>query len=356
MRLGPEAPLFHVTWGIWVWRVVRNEQKLCDAVADELLALAEVAQDDGVLMEAIFCKSVSNFYRGEFQDAQPGFRKANELYDEERCRMHAQFTGQNCGSCTLNYNAFNLWMLGFPDQALQSARDAVALARTLDDPFSLAFSIYHSGWMLHYLRLGEEMLQLGLEGEKLSAEQGFPLWLGLSFINQGAGRLFREQSNGPKQDEALALVRQGIDGFRATGAELHNAHAYALLASLYLEAGQPDECERELNAGFALSERCFEFCDLAELHRVRGELLLARSLENTDAARAAFAESFEIATRQGAKSWQLRTSMSLMRLAQQTGEQESARQQLQSVYDTYTEGFDSADLVEARALLDGQNP
>ena len=351
-RLGPEAPLFHVLWGFWVWNVVLNRLESCLEFANELLQLAEQSQDDGFIMEARFCLGVSLMYVGNPTESRDQLQRAFELYDEERCRFHSQFTGQICGPILLSYLSLSLWHLGFPDQALRTGQQAVDLAKELGHPFTEGFVQYHFGWLNDYFGDAQTVQRCGDEGYTISHEGGFALWETLGTLNKGVGILLQGGLSDKQADEAMQQAQSGLSGFMATGAQLHISHCYALFADLFLRSGKIDEASGELEKGFEASNKYNEVCDLAELHRLKGELLLRQSSENQTDAESCFQTAIETARQQNAKSWELRATMSLCRLWQTQEKYDEARNQLAAIYDWFTEGFDTPDLLDAKALLD----
>jgi serine/threonine protein kinase/tetratricopeptide (TPR) repeat protein len=351
-RLGPEAPLFHVLWGLWVWNVVLNRLETCLEYADEMIQLAEQAGDDGFIMEARFCRGVASIYLGNFEEGRSQLSIAFERYDEERCNFHAQFTGQNCGPLALTYLALPTWKLGYPDQALRIGQQAVDLAKEVKHPFTEAFVQYHFGWLNQICGSPQIVQECGDVGHKISYEGGFAIWEALGTLNKGAGLLLEGGLSDQQAAEAMQQAQSGLQGFMATGAELHISHCYGLFAELFLRLGKTSEAAAELERGFETAEKYNEACDLAELHRLKGELLLRQSSENQAAAECCFQAAIETAREQKARSWELRSTMSLCRLWRSQGKREEARAQLSSIYEWFTEGFETSDLVGAKNLLD----
>lgn len=150
----------------------------------------------------------------------------------------------------------------------------------------------------------------------------------------------------------MQQAQDGLTSYMATGAELHISHCHALFADLLLRLGKTDEAAIDLEKGLAASVKYNDVCDVSELQRLKGELLLRQSPENLAEAEAWFQAAIETARRQIAKSWELRATMSLCRLLQSQARHDEARGQLASVYAWFTEGFDTPDLIEAKALLD----
>jgi predicted ATPase len=347
VQIGQPQSLMAVLWGIWAWRVVREEFDPCLELADEIMKLAEDQKDDGMRMEARFVPGLTLFYRGDFAKAQQHLQAGLALYDAKRCATWSRFTGQNSGVTSRSYLALSQWCLGFPDQALQTAQDAVKLARDIKHPYSLCYALHHLGWLEQHLRLGQAV-QTSAEAELVIAtEQGFPFWKATGTLCRAAGLLLQG-----KPAVALEQAQQGLTAFLATGAALSLCHYFSYVAEAHWKLGQFDEAVREIDAALTAAAKHHNDFFRAELHRLKGEIILAQAPANHAAAEACFQDSLAVALKQQAKSWELRTSMSLGKLMCQQGRQAQARQRLASVFGWFSEGFTTPDLVEAKRLLD----
>jgi predicted ATPase len=203
--------------------------------------------------------------------------------------------------------------------------------------------------VLHQFRREAQAVQERAEAlMTLSTEQGFPYWLAFGTILRGWA--LTAQGEGA---EGIAQINQGLAAHRATGAELHRPHFLSLLAEAYGKVGQPEEGLTVLVEALEIVDNAGERNWEAELYRRKGELLLEQQGQKVGEAEACFRKALDIARRQQAKSLELRVAMSLSRLWQQQGKQEEAHQLLAEIYGWFTEGFDTADLQEAKALLTG---
>jgi predicted ATPase len=155
-----------------------------------------------------------------------------------------------------------------------------------------------------------------------------------------------------RREEALALLLKGFRAFRATGAEVRVPSYLCMLGDAYTQCARFEDAHKALNEGLEVAEKNDDRCHEAELHRLEGELLLAESPDQIPAAEDCFRRATETALRQGSKAWELRATMSLARLWQRLGRRDDAHAALAAVYSTYTEGFTTPNLVEARALLE----
>ncbi|HEX3147919.1 MAG TPA: protein kinase [Gemmataceae bacterium] len=346
-RIGDQKLQFGIMLGMWEWHIVRGDLRVCVDQAADGMALAESANDSGMLMEALFMPGVTMFYRGEFAGARACFDKALSNYDDaERTKFWTVYTGHNASVTHRCYLALALWQLGYPDQALQTAREMQELARTIGHAFTLGHALDFAAVLYHNCRLGAEAQAAGEEEIALGAEQGFPLWQALGTLHKGAGLYLQGRC-----DDALPLLLKGVSAFRATGAGIRIPRYLGVLADAYTQLGQFEDARKALEEGLAVAEKNDDRTHEAELVRLNGELLLAESTDQTADAEVCFRQAIEIARRQQSRAWELRATMSLGRLLQRQGRTEEARSALASVYGTYTEGFSTPDLVEARALL-----
>ena len=347
-RIGDEPQLFGIMLGMWEWHLVRGDLRPCVDLAADGMALAERLNDPGMLMEALFMPGATMFYRAQFADARVCYEKAVADYDDrERTRFWAAHTGHNAGVTHRCYLALALWHLGYPDQALRLDRETLELARTIGHAFSLGHAVDFTAFLYHYCRLGAEVQAAAEEEMAIATEQGFQLWHALGTLHKGAGMLLQGQ-----REEALPLLLKGFGAFRATGAEVRVPSYLSMLGDAYTQSGRFEDALKALNEGLAVAEKNDDRCHEAELHRLKGELLLAESPDQIAAAEDCFRRAIETARRQQSKAWELRATMSLARLWQRQGRRDDARAALAAVYSTYTEGFTTPDLVEAGALLE----
>jgi len=289
---------------------------------------------------------MTSFYVGELAAAHEHLERGIDLYNPQEHHSLTFVYGQDPGVACLNHSAWALWFRGYPDQALQRSQDAVTLAQELSHPFSLAFALAFSARVHIYRREVQAAQEVSEATIALCTEQGFPFWLAMASILQGWA--LAEQG---QEQAGITQMRHGLRVWRATGAALAETSYLALLAEACGEAGQAEEGLRLLAEAFAAVEQRDERYFEAELHRLQGELLLAQPAAETE-AEACFLRATQIARQQHAKSWELRAAMSLARLWQKQGRPEEARQVLDPVYDWFTEGFDTPDLIGARSLLE----
>jgi predicted ATPase len=246
-----------------------------------------------------------------------------------------------------SYAAVTLWFLGYPDQGLTRSQEAVRLAQQKAHPFSLGFALNFAA-LFHQCRREMRAVQERAEAAiSLAQEQGFPHWMAVGAILHGWALAHQGQAQ-----EGITQIQQGMMDYRATGAELARPYWLALLAEAHGTMEQPETGLTALAEALTLVDTTGERVWEPELYRLKGELLLQCSSDNHTEAETCFHHAIAIAQNQQAKSLELRAAMSLARLWQQQGKRAVAYELLAPVYGWFTEGFDTADLQEAKALLE----
>jgi len=295
-------------------------------------------------MEIIF------MHLGEFTQALEHYEKALSLYDPQNHLDDALLYVQNPGVAMRCFAAWSLWFLGQPDQASKRIREAVNLARELSEPHGLAQALFFAA-VLHQLRREERKAQEDAEAAMAVArEHGLALYQAMSTATRGWALILQG-----RQEEGIAQMGEGLAAHRLTGAEVILPHFLALLVEAFAKTGQVDEGLRVLDEALAVVHRNGERYYLAELYRIKGELLLLQARDRDEEiaqAEECFQESIKIARQQKAKSWELRAAMSLTRLYQNRNRHGEAHRLLKPIYSEFSEGFETRDLKEARALLD----
>jgi predicted ATPase len=289
-------------------------------------------------------------YRGEVPLSRTHLEQSLALYDSSQHQAHTVRYGWDTGVFGRAHAPHALWHLGYPDQALVMSREAVALAQQLSHPFSLAVALAYAAMFQQFRREPHAVCEQAEATIALCTEQGFAYYLAWGTTLQGWAQVV--QGHG---EVGIGRIRRGLAALRATGAALRLPYYLALLAEACGQTGQGTEGLALLTEAFALVDTTGERWWAAELHRLQGELLLHAAGGGQNAASTAeecFQQALDIARRQHARSLELRTAMSLGRLWQRQGKQTEAYQLLAEIYGCFTEGFDTADLQEAKALLD----
>jgi predicted ATPase len=266
------------------------------------------------------------------------------LYDPQQHRTLALlYGGHDPGIPCLGWAACCLQVLGYPDQALRRSQEALSLARQLSHPSTLAYAQLVIGWF-HSLRDRAATLELAEALVRLSAEQGLPTYWAAGSVLRGWAL-----AKGGHAEEGIAQMHQGL---ASRAFPLHwRPWFQVLLADAYGKAGKVEEAFAALAEALKVVEGTGVTSHEPILHWVKGELLLARAPENPSDAEACYRQAIDTARRQSAKSLELRAVLSLSRLYHQQGKKEEARRMLAEIYGWFTEGFDTADLQEAKAML-----
>jgi class 3 adenylate cyclase/predicted ATPase len=336
--------LFPVVFGLWAFSLVHGELSTALELGEQLGGLAQSLNQPALRVEVHRAMGPTLFFLGELLQARAHLEEGIALYDRERHRNDAFLFGQDPGVSCLTYAALVLWHLGYPEQALRASGRAVALAREIAHPFSLAFALDMAA-SVHQFR-GEPRLaqERAEEAIALSNEQGFALWSRYGNVLRGWAMVHQE-----RRAAEIAEMRAGLDAWRATGARVAGPYLLALFADAYAVVGEIDEGLTLLRDSLAAAEASGECWWSAEAHRLTGELLLTSGAGS--AAEASFHRAIETARRYQAKSLELRATTSLCRLLVARGEHGLAERTLTPVHRSFTEGFDTGDLRAAAQIL-----
>ncbi len=284
-------------------------------------------------------------FAGKFASSQSHLEEALALYDPISHHSLVHQVGIHPQVVSQAFLMIILFCLGYPDQALAQSDAAIAEARRLAHPPSLALSLSIGARLLSLVGDNAALNERAGELVAVATDQGFPHW-------QAEGIIFRgwvEVKDGDVAD-GTSLLRAGSAAYRATGAELWMPQYIALLAAGCEIAGKIEEPLTLLDDALQIAERTGERWFAAELNRHKGQLLLRQG--HTEAAGELYCKAFSIAEEQGAKLCELRAATSLARLRRDQGRQAEARGLLAPVYGWFTEGFDTPDLRDAKALID----
>jgi predicted ATPase len=348
-EIGDSVHQFRAIWGLWVFHLVRGQLTDARGLAEKLLSLANREQSSDLRVEAHRNLGATYFYLGRFDEARTHLLTAKALYDLNQHRSHALLYGQDPGITARIYLARTLWVLGEVEQAETLALEAIGRARELDHPFTLVFTLNFLSWVYSTVRNADRTLELTDEAIAVSTQYSFELGLAWATASQG----WALAENG--QEEGVGRLISGLSATRATGAGVNNTATLALLAEIYLRKKRFSEGLAAIEDAQKTAVTQGEFFWQAELFRLKGELLLGQSDQSLNEAEQCFCEALEIAWNQNAKMLELRAATSLARLWKKLNQLDDAKSILSSVYSSFTEGFGSPDLIEAKTVLEQLN-
>jgi predicted ATPase len=346
-QVGETPQLFPVLFGLWRFYQVRAEYQTARELAEQCFSLAQRVQDPTLLLEARFALGASLLFLGEMVPARAYLEQSIALYDPQEHRALAFRAGIDLKAWCLSHLAQALWVLGYPDQALERNHAALTLAQELSHPPSLAAVLFYVAFIHCYRREAHATQERAEAAMALASAQGFPQWLTGGTILRGWALAMQGRA-----EEGMAQIGQALAAWRAMGAGIAVSHWLVLLAEAYSKVAQAEEGLRLLAEALAHVDTTGERYYAAEVYWLKGKLLLQQALPDEAQAETCLHQALDIARRQETKSWELRAAMGLARLWQQQGKRTEARELLAPVYGWFTEGFDTADLQEAKALLD----
>ncbi len=347
-RLGNPPELFHVLFGLWTHYFLRDELRKAYGLTEELLERAQSVHDPALLMFAHCALGDTSYQMGDFLLAKAHLELAISLYDRERHRPLAfRFTGLDMEVQCLSYLAFTLWTMGYADQALKRVSEAVGLAQGIPHPYSLVFAKHFTGSVHLYRREAREAQQHAEAVSALCSEHGFTGFVGHAMITRGAA-----MAQQGRHAEGITEIQEGLAANRAIEAELAVPDFLSRLGEALMEAGRFNEGLNALAQAEAAGDKSGDGQNQAERHRIKGELLLRQEGLSSAEAESCFQRALASARKQSAKTFELRATMSLARLLASRGSRNEARTMLAEIFGWFTEGFDTADLKDAKALLD----
>ena len=345
----PEDPLllFSALYGVWTANYIAINGDVMRELAAQFLALAEKQRATVPLMIAHRVMGVSLVITGDIAEGRAHYDRAIALYDPAEHRPLATRFGTHSGVAVLSYRSQALWMLGYPEAALADTGHALRDAREIGQAATLMFALAFASDTHIHCRKYVTANALVDELVALADEKGSLYWKAAGMMNHG--RVLVQTGKAP---DAVHIMTSGITAWRSTGATVWTPLCLSYLASAYAELGQEDDAWRCIGEATNLIETNKEsYCE-AEVNRIAGEIALKSPQPDVAKAEAYFKCALAVARRQQAKSWELRAAMSMARLWRDQGKRRQAHDLLAPVYDWFTEGFDTLDLKEAKALLD----
>jgi class 3 adenylate cyclase/predicted ATPase len=340
---------FTILYGTWACYYVGGEVNKQHAAATEFLSEAETHDDTAALCLAHRALGTTYFTMGEFSAARKHLERAQGLYDSSRhLRFRFQY-GQDIGTTAMCYLSWALWHLGHVDEASQLASKAVNRAEEISHPHTLVYTLCHArGMMDVFRRQSDDTKSYAAVVTSLCSEHAFPFWAAGGQIFGGWAAINRGEV-----DAGVDKLIRGLAAWRKTGARLWLPIFLALQAEGHFKAGRNQAALDSIEQAVATSDETGERWAIAEILRVKANLLLATGRGGREEVEGLLIESLEIARRQQALCWELRTSCDLGRLWQEQGRNKEALKLLGTIYGRFTEGFETTDLHHAKALIEG---
>jgi tetratricopeptide (TPR) repeat protein len=338
--------------GLWQFYVIRSELNKAQELAAQLHRLAHQLQALALLPTAYRTLGKTAVWQGDFSSARTFLEQGAAVYDPRLHRDHAWRYGLDPGVVCLGSLAWSLWHLGYPDQARQKQHEALGLARELSHPFSLAFALCVAAICFEWCGDLAAVRAYGDEAVALATEQRFPFWMAIGMAVSGFASVCLGQAT-----EGIVQLRQGYDLYRSTGAKAARLWFLNILTRAALQMNNLDEANAMSNAALVFMETTEERFSEVESYWLQGKLRLAQATSAHELQTwapdidACLVRAQRAARRRQMKSLELRIAISLRELWQSQGRSDEAQRLLAEVYKTFTEGWDTADLQQAKALL-----
>jgi DNA-binding response OmpR family regulator/predicted ATPase/class 3 adenylate cyclase len=346
-RLGDISALVPVLSGQSIYHFGRGELAAAREIADSLLRLGHEQSDAASQMVGHRITGICLHQAGRFGMAQDQLVRVLELYDPDAHRSMLSVAAFDPRAAALSYTSNGLLIRGFPDQALAWSEQALSWSRQLRNPHSVVYALFFAEVLHRLLRAEQKALTLLEEAIAVSIEQGFSYFLARANIVRGYVVALRGEPTA-----GLALAREGMDRYAATGTLWNQTYLLGLLAQSCSLAGRAGETLELLDSAVVLADRTGERWFEPELYRLKGEWCIAHRPKAQEEAEALFRRAIALAQTQDAKTWELRAATSLARLWRQQRRCSDARSLLASIYSWFTEGMETPDLKDAEALLD----
>jgi predicted ATPase/class 3 adenylate cyclase len=346
----PEDPLllFSVLYGFWVANLVAFNGDIVRELSSQFLALAEKQAGTVPLMVGHRLKGVSLTYAGKFTEARTHLDRACALYSRAEHGHLARQFGQDVHVAALTYLSLSSWFLGHADAALAEIDQAIRDARELGDATTLMYALGHAALIHTHAQKFETAEAEAAKVTALANEKGSELWVAFGTTTRGAVAALTGRVS-----DAVHIMTSGLAMLGSTGTVMWRPFYLSCLARAYAEVGRCNDAWRCIEKALMATEATKERWCEADTVRRAGEVALMSPQPDAAKAEAYFERALSVARQQQAKSWELRAAMSMARLWRDQGKKHEARELLLApVYGWFTEGFDTRDLKEAKALLD----
>ncbi|HEX5731429.1 MAG TPA: protein kinase [Blastocatellia bacterium] len=348
-KMGETPQLFSTMHGLWIYYLVAAKLDTAREIGEQVVRLAEAAQNAVMLLGSHYALGATLQLMGEIPAAYEHFKISRRFHDPKQGRIYIQLFGTDPGIDCLCHTARALWLMGYPDQAVKTINEALAIAQETQNPHCIATALMFTAGVYHWRREADEALKWATvcveyctKHERVQQRLWVTAALGWAMAERG------------EPEKGMAVLQQSLEVMRSRRAEIITPHLLAMLAEAQKKAGLIEEALASVSEGIEVLSRTGEHWCESYLYSLRGDLLLASAAGSCSPqeAEGSYRKAIEIARRQSAKSFELRATTGLGWLLQQQGRHEEARGMLSEIYGWFSEGFDAPDLKEAKALLD----
>ncbi len=338
---------FPVLWGVWQGSNARDRPQKALTFAQQIHAVAQTGGDPIQVLQGHHAMWTTLMHCAQYDMALRHMEEGKRLYRPQQHHIHAVTYGvDDPGVCCLTTGSGALWYLGYADQAIEWAEEGLTLAKSLEHPFSLCYALYDTVQLFHsrydFSKTFEHLEML----IKVSSEHGFQSFMALAEIEWGSMLIWQQQD-----DAGIARIQNGLDQFKAMGTLYQRPWFRLPLATAYGRLGQIDKGLAEIEHGLRYVGDTGQVKTSVELYRVQGTLHLLKSVPNEREAEWCFQQSLELSRHQKARFLELRTSVNLAQLWYRQSKKVEALALLESIYASFTEGYDTGDMRHARRLL-----
>jgi len=346
-RIGDSPELFPALFGMYAMYLVRGKVQIANELAEQLMRRADNTDDSAIVLYARIARGVASYFMGDFSTALEHLEVGISIYETERHRPLILRYGFDAGVWCLCYASATHWHLGYPDQALKRSNEALSLAQKLSHPLNLAQAELWGSILRQLRREAHVVLEITESLVKRAADHGITDWLDWA----GCLRGWAMAAVG-NREEGIVQIEGSLAALGAKGAGIWRPYFLSMLAEGCIDADLTDEGLSALQEALTAADEHEEREHEAQIHRLKGELLLKQTDPDAVEAQKCFEWAIEIARKQSAKLFELRATVSLARLLADQERRDEARAMLDDMHGWFTEGFDTADLKEAKVLLD----
>lgn len=344
LQLDDERQLFTVLQGLWACQLLRANYRAADEAAAKLFAIAEQRTDEGLYLEAHIALGLTRLWTARFDDVREQLDHVLFLYDPDRYSPDARAYGQDARVLSLIYRAWLNGWLGFPGRAEQDIANGISEGHKSGNAHSLVFAMVYRLVIDLNLRDAQSLRRNAEQAVRMASDSGFDQWLMIARFFDGWARVLLGEG-----EAGITQMQECFAEYRNTGARLGDSFFLTLLAEVHALTGRSLRGLVMIDEALAMAADSGEGYYKAEIHRIKGELL--RSIGNDAQAEEYFRLALNLARKQRAQAWELRSASSMAQLWIAHGKRQEAYELLSEVYASFTDGFDTADLIHARMIL-----